>query len=122
MFVNLSNHPSRDWPPEQLTAALQLASPIFDILFPSVDPQLDGEAFTNLAHSTAGQVFAAGAQAAMVQGEFTMVYALVGLLRQRIPCYAATTERVVLSQTLPGSVIRKTSDYRFVRFREFRTA
>lgn len=122
MFVNLSNHPSRDWLPEQLQAALQLASPVFDIPFPSVAPELDGPEFSNLAHAIANQVVDAGARAVMLQGEFTLVYALVNLLRQAsIPCYAAATERISASETLPGGVIRKTSDYRFVRFRQFRT-
>jgi len=40
MFINISNHPSAKWSPEQLAAALDLAGeePIRDVQFPNVNP------------------------------------------------------------------------------------
>src|SRR5450432_2574175 len=121
MFANLSNHPSAEWPAEQYQAALLLgAHQVVDVPFPGVDPELDGEPFRLLARATAQRVAASGATVAMVQGESTMVYAIVGLLRSAgIRCYAATTERDSVAQTGPGGAVLKTSVFRFVRFREY---
>jgi hypothetical protein len=52
----------------------------------------------------------------MVQGEFTLAYALVRELQKRgIVCLAATTGREVLED----SERVKTSRFEFVRFREY---
>jgi hypothetical protein len=53
----------------------------------------------------------------MVQGEFTLVHALVRALQQRrIVCLSATTRRDVLEDD--GEL--KTTRFEFVRFREYR--
>ena len=94
MLVNLSNHPSSEWPTSQREAALRLESSIVDVPFPDVDPRIDGVEFEELAQETVRRVMAAEARSAMVQGEPTMVFMVVRMLREaRVRCYAATTER-----------------------------
>ena len=59
---------------------------------------------------------APGATHAMVQGEFTLVHALVRKLQQiGVVCVAATTRREVVEQTGGTNATR----FDFVRFREY---
>lgn len=119
MFLNISNHPSRYWPLEQSSAALRIASPIVDFPFPDVSPHFDSHVIAELAQQIAGQL-PPGVFAAMVQGESTLTFAIVSILKHRgIPCFAAASARVSSSETLPSGSIRKTSEFRFVRFREY---
>lgn len=121
MLVNLSNHPSGDWPAAQLEAALRMESSIVDLPFPNVDPSMDGAEFDALALATVRQVIATGAPSAMVQGEPTMVFMVVNMLREaRVRCYAATTARDSSMENTGDGGIRKTSLFRFVKFREYR--
>ena len=121
MFVNLSNHPSATWPANQTQAALALGAPIVDLDFPQVDPGLEGEPFHRLAAATAAAVLATGAQTAMVQGEHTLVYTVVGLLRKAgVRCVAATSHRdSTTTSPAADQSVQKTSVHRFQTFREY---
>ena len=120
MFVNLSNHPSAQWPEDQLATAERIASPIRDFPFPSVDPTASPKAVGELAQAIGAEVLAWGATAAMVEGEFTLTYALVQLLmRAGVMCYAATSKReTTATLQIDGSVARN-SVYRFVTLRRY---
>lgn len=48
MFINLTNHPSTKWTPEQLQAAEDLGGQIIDVPFPNVDPEGDEEYLNSL--------------------------------------------------------------------------
>lgn len=118
VFVNLSNHPSRDWSGAQREAALRLAPEIRDWPFPAVPPEAEAAEIADLADRVATQLAAdvPGATHAMVQGEFTLAYALVGKLQQRgVVCLVATTRRELLEDC--GGI--KTTRFEFVRFREY---
>jgi CRISPR-associated protein Csx16 len=118
VFINLSNHPSARWSPAQIEAARRFVPEIRDWPFPAVPPEADAAEIKNLAGQTTEQVLAAlpGATHAMVQGEFTLVHALVRELQRRgIVCVSATTRRDVVEAD--GGV--KTTRFEFVRFREF---
>ncbi len=114
IFLNISNHPSSSWAPQQLDAARRIAPEVRDLTFPHVDPLLDETSIGAMA----GDILAKVPQrtgACMVQGEFTLTWNVVkGLQERGIPCYAATTRRKV---RLEGG--RKISEFQFVRFRRF---
>ena len=122
-FLNISNHPSDQWSEEQKAAARAIAPELLDISFPAVPPEADTAQIEEMAdrliaslHSMDMGVPWEFAKAAMVQGEFTLAVALVRRLQQcGIPCYAATTQRVVETD----SEGRKVSTFRFVRFRAY---
>jgi CRISPR-associated protein Csx16 len=114
IFANLSNHPSADWSEAQRDAALAYADRIEDVPFPAVPPALGRNRFNGLVKETAARVPAATTHA-MVQGEFTLCFALVRELQRRgIACFAAATDRDV---DVAGGA--KLSRFDFVRFREY---
>jgi CRISPR-associated protein Csx16 len=115
VFVNISNHPSDEWADAQRAAALALAPRIVDVPFPSVAPEATAEDVTALADRVAAAVPAAATHA-LVQGEFTLAFAVVRALQRRgIRCLAATTERAV-TRTPAGEDIRR---FGFVGFRSY---
>lgn len=86
--------------------------------FLAVPPEADSEEMNALADEVIARLKTEvpGATHAMVQGEFTLVHALVRKLQQiGIVCVAATTRREVVEQT--GGT--KTTRFNFVRFREY---
>lgn len=90
MFANISRHPSKMWPPEQLEAA-ELISPdgIIDVAFPLVPPEADEIEVLDTATKIAGSI-GSGVTAAMVQGEYTLTMFLASLLaKQDVDVYVA---------------------------------
>lgn len=117
-FLNLTNHPSSDWDSAQRDAALALAAPIFDLLFPAVPADTDEAAIGAMAEDVVAHL-PPDVSHALVQGEFTLTLALVQRLQRRgIVCLAATTER--RTDTLADG--RKASTFAFVRFRAYPSA
>jgi CRISPR-associated protein Csx16 len=118
VFVNLSNHPSERWSEPQREAASRFAPDIRDWPFPPVPPEAEPAEIAELAERTVEDLTVAfpGITHAMVQGEFTLVHALVRKLQQRgIVCLSATTRRDVIEE---GADV-KTTRFVFVRFREY---
>lgn len=113
-FLNLSNHPSAGWTDAQRNAALVLASPVVDLAFPAVDPNLDLAQVEALAHQVV--VDLGPVDVAMVMGESVLVAALVQRLQaQGVRCVAATTQRQVTVDA-DGT---KRSRFDFVAFRDY---
>ena len=118
MFVNLSNHPSKDWSSEQLLAA-NVYGTVIDVPFPVISPEED-DAFIaswvtdyvemiNSQYDPAQDVF-------HVMGEMCFSYALVNRLQKMgFICLASTSERIV-KEMEPG---RKEVFFKFVRFRKY---
>ena len=120
MFANLTNHLKNQWPEEQRIAVECIAQPIVDYPVPGVDPSATAEAVGELARTTAATVIMAGPTAALVEGEFTLSYALVRLLMKAgVPCYAATSNREAIERPLDGGGIGRSSVYRFVSLRRY---
>jgi len=120
VFLNLSNHRSRDWSPAQRAEAEALAGEVVDEPFPDVPPDAAPASVAALGDELLRRVAARMPDAAMVQGEFTLAFYLVAALEARgVPCYAATTRRVVESAIQPGGATEKKSRFEFVRFRRY---
>lgn len=120
MFLNLSNHPAANWPPVQRAEAEALGGEIADESFPAVPPDADPECLASLGQDTLRRILARAPAAAMVQGEFTLTFYLVQALESHgIPCYAATTRRIVENAIGAAGVAEKRSRFEFVRFRRY---
>lgn len=123
MFINFSNHPSVNWSKNQKKEAGKWGD-IVDISFPIVDSYCDEKYICDLAQNCTQIIIATLSQKSeesivMCQGEFTLVYAVVNLLKkENIKVVAATSERIVKEEYIDGSV-KKTVVFEFVRFREY---
>ena len=126
MFVNLSNHPVVKWDAAQQAAAedLGFGAPV-DItggmpMVPSTATTTEVEA---MADSLVVKALAMDARAAHVAGEMTLTYALVSRLQKHgIPCFAATTERMVLETVNPDGSVTKTAVFAFRQWRKYPSA
>lgn len=113
-FLNISNHPSKDWDLEQREKALELGEPIIDLSFPEIDPSWDIKEMEKACENIIEQV-PDNASFAMVMGEHSFTHMLVRKLQALgVRCVVATTQRDVESE---GE--KKISKFKFVRFREY---
>ena len=120
MLINLSNHPSAKWPPEQ-SAAAQVFGKVVDLPFPDVDPSGGEEYIRSLCETYMQKIdqvsiaCRASEVTVHIMGEMTLTFALVDALQSRgITCVASTTERVV---TEADGV--RTSAFHFRQFRKY---
>jgi hypothetical protein len=117
-FLNISNHPSDKWTPEQVEAAKSLGGLPSDVKFPHVDPQWSTEEVQNVAKKLVMSLDLVEVAGAMVAGEPLMTLCIVRNLQAiGVRCFSATTERSVVE----GKDGVKTSKFNFVRFREWPT-
>ena len=122
MFVNFSNHPSDKWDEKQIKAANYYGD-IVDIQFPSVPSRAGEDEIGRLAEKYADMVEKSAGKdgAAMVQGEFTLTYAVVNLLKEKgVKVVSACSERdVVEEEDEFGNIVRR-AKFDFMRFREYK--
>lgn len=119
VFVNYTNHPCIKWSKEQRDSALEYGE-IVDIPFPNVGPHLSCGEVYSLAYSESKKIADLKPSMVLVQGEMTLVFALVRqLLVRGVDCVAATTERVVRETQNPDGTTSKTATFQFVNFREY---
>ena len=117
MFINLTNHPTSKWDEKQLNAAMQLSGDgrIIDISFPDIDPEWDESKIDELAKEYCQKVLSFDVDVVHLMGEFTFVYRLINLLKQKnIKIVASTTKR----ESVEKDGV-KTSIFKFVKFREY---
>lgn len=121
VFLNLSNHPSAGWSDEQRHAALALGCrSLEDLPFPGVPPEADEAELATLAAATLEAAMEHKPAAAMVAGEPGLVALLVaGLQARGVRCYTATTRREAVEALQADGTVRKTSTFRFVRWRAY---
>lgn len=119
MFINFSNHPSDGWSMEQKKNAIEMGKAIFDISFPNVEPEFTEKQIYNLAKEYAKKICDMKPDAVMCQGELTLCYSVITLLKQNgIKVVAATTKRE--SQEIKkGDCVQKVSVFKFSGFREY---
>ena len=132
MLVNFSNHPSSVWPEDEMAAAREQYGQVKDYKFPNVDPKADTDEIRTMAKQCVSGIMDILEEnkedpkgyAVLCQGEFTLAYAVSSALlrktikRRPVKVVAATTERKTVEQIEDG-VIKKTSEFRFVQFREY---
>lgn len=121
MLINLSNHPSKDWAPEQRERAEQLWRSVVDLPFPIISPEQTTDEVVAMAVEYLQRCFALfdtsadEPRAVHLMGEMTFTYNLVEMLKSNdITVVASTTERIV---TIENDV--KRSIFKFVTFREY---
>jgi NADH:ubiquinone oxidoreductase subunit C len=116
MFLNISNHSYTKWSDSQFETAYKLGGEVMDIPFPNVPPDATSEEVKDIAKNLIAQHLTkiSKSNVVMVQGEFSLFYVLVNMLKAlRIQTVVATTERKVVEN---GNT--KTTVFEFVQFRE----
>ena len=120
MFINFTNHNSELWSAEQRRAAEKYGE-ITDIAFPAVDPALGSDDIRRLAEKYAEMLCACKPDAVLVQGEMSLCFAVVSILISRgIKVLCAASERVSEVRIGKDGETIRTSEFRFVRFREYK--
>ncbi len=120
MFVNISNHPLKNWSEAQIRAA-EAWGELRDYPFPQVSPYAKEEEIAETADRIVREVMEMQPAAVMCQGEFTLSYALISRLRrQGVTVVAACSDRRVTEKMLPDGTTVKTAEFIFCGFREYR--
>ena len=118
LFLNLSNHPSKEWSSSQITEAKRYGK-IEDIPFPDVSPTLTSEDINFLSEEIVNKIISKAPHYSAVvhiMGEMTLTYTVVSQLKALgYKCLASTTERDV-SMDSEGN---KTVHFEFRQFREY---
>lgn len=118
MFINLTNHSSKNWSADQLSAATQYGD-VEDFPFPDISPKASAEDVLSLAQLTIEKISEYEPECVLCQGEFTFVYEAVRLMRSRnIHVVAACSERKVDENIQNGETV-KTVTFKFCGFREY---
>lgn len=119
VFINLTNHPSCGWSEEQRTEAARYGE-IIDMPFPAVPPMADSAQVEDMARELVERVLRESPAAVCCQGEMTLTYKVVRLLKAHgVPVLAATSAREVIEAITPEDATQKTVVFRFCRFREY---
>lgn len=114
IFINFSNHPSEQWGQKQRIASEKYGT-IEDIPFPMVSAQASRGEVKALAHDYYEKIMVKHPMAVMCQGEFTLCFRVVKLLKQAgIPVLAACSERRVTEKD--G---KKIVEFEFQQYREY---
>ena len=123
MFLNISNHGSASWSKEQLAAARELGGEVIDIQFPTVDPAANEKDIVMQAIDLVNYIYvdlALEPVVAMIQGEMTLTYALVGILRENgVKVVAACSDCCVTEAAKEDGTTEKKAIFKFVQFREY---
>lgn len=116
MLLNLSNHPSVNWPKEQLTAAIEKYNSVEDLAFPKINPEWDSDDVEKLVEEYEIKVRKIDPTAVHIMGEMTFTFRLVNKLKAvGYSCVASTTERIAHEDEQGNKV----SSFRFVHFRQY---
>jgi hypothetical protein len=120
MLINLSNHKSAAWTPEQLSTAMAQYGGVHDLDFPQIPPTHSTAEVQQLAQAYLKelqdlQLHNTDGITVHLMGEMTFCYALCSLLKaEGIKVVASTTQRIAIEA---NGV--KTSMFKFVQFRAY---
>lgn len=119
MFVNCSNHRVENWSVEQRKEAEKYGE-IVEYPFPYVTPQLNEEEIKDIALKTVKEISKMKPDMVMCQGEFTLTYKIIEMLKElNIKVVAACSERVTTEVKQDDGSTKKIAEFKFVRFREY---
>lgn len=119
MFINCTNHNSKNWSKEQYEAA-SLFGEVVDYPFPNVLPNEDEKDIDLLAENVVDDILRMQPKVVMCQGEFNLTYSIVSKLKLRgIRVVAACSDRITEEERMPDGSTRKIANFRFVKFREY---
>lgn len=122
MFLNFSNHPSEKWSEAQIKEASKYGE-IIDISFPSVGADKQSSEILVMASEYVNRILnmTTSDDAIMVQGEFTLAYAVIdALLKNGRYVLSACSERIVVEDIGQDGTYKKTASFDFRGFREYR--
>ncbi|HMT35598.1 MAG TPA: hypothetical protein PKC41_07050 [Chitinophagaceae bacterium] len=115
MLLNFSNHPSAQWPENQISSAQILYGNVVDLSFPNIDPESDEAQIAFLCKQYFEKIVEANPNAVHIMGELSFCFRLISLLKNHgITCIASTTYRNTLE--INGM---KYAQFQFVRFRKY---
>ena len=118
MFINFTNHNSKQWSDTQKAEAARYGD-IFDFPFPNVPPNYSSDEVNSMADDYTAQIMNMYPDAVMCQGEFTLTFAVVTRLKANgVPTLVACTERK-LSEVAENGATQKVVTVEFVQFREY---
>lgn len=119
VFVNYTNHPSDKWSKAQLKAARDYGE-VIDMPFPDISPNASESDISSLAEKACQKLEQLSPAAVLCQGEFSFVYQIVRrMTKRKIPVLAACSERIVAESTDENGVTHRTSEFKFVQFRQY---
>lgn len=118
-FVNFSNHSSDCWGEKQLYEAAKWGK-VIDIPFPPVEPEASSQKIKEMAEDCVEKIMKYHPSAVMCQGEFTLSYHVVCLLKERgITVLSACSSRNAVEEKNEDGTSYKRSVFSFVQFREY---
>ena len=118
-LIAVSNHSPENWSYEQSKGWDEIVY----IPFPNVDASLDVESVSDMAEEVMGEINSnivcyKEDVFVCIQGESTLCDMVkIGLINKTIPMAIPTTERVVKETVMLDGSTRKTSEFRFIRWR-----
>lgn len=117
MLLNLSNHFTDTWSPEQHAAAIAQFGEVANMDFPKIDPAATTAEVKKIARYYAGEIACTPEiKAVHLMGEMTFVVAVAnGLKRRGMPVFCSTTKRTGLEEH-DGE---NTTQSEFVQFRAY---
>ena len=119
MFINCSNHSSKNWSEKQLTEAHKWGE-IVDYPFPNVSSKLNKEEVEELANQVVEEIVLMKPSAVMCQGEFTLSFHIISKLKAlNINVVSACSERKVIEYQDENKNTKKITEFCFVKFREY---
>lgn len=123
MLINLSNHPTIKWQEKQKQLAKNKYGVVQDLAFPTVPPNATNIEIQEMALQLFNKITTIFDECANeplfnvvhIQGEFTLVFSLVTMLKASgISCIASTSNRNVSDDGVKKVII-----FEFVQFREY---
>jgi hypothetical protein len=115
MLLNLTNHPSINWPSIQINTAISNFGSIQDLSFPAIPPEYTSSELDALVDTYLAEIVKLSPSAVHIMGEMTFTHRLVNRLKSKgITCIASTTSRI--TEEVNGI---KLSKFTFVQFREY---
>ena len=118
-FINLTSHPTGLWSAEQLSAAGQYGH-IINMPFPAVSPTAGNAEINALADECTAKIRTFEEPTVLVQGEFTLVFAIVTRLKaEGVRAVAACSAREIIESKLEDGAVMKKAVFRFKGFREY---